>query len=246
VNHEHSTSDTASKTLERAKKKIGLALAGIGLIGTAGCGGEAAPTPEREPSVSASADPGEVTAENPSVDYEPSELSAETLQDGDALMLGLHDEYNKWMVSGINLEDEVDWTNPDGSIRSISEQYDEKYTNTLLVGGWENNSALAEVISSFKEQHAVVLNASIMTTDSNQPEDIEPYAQGYDVTDTEVLEESPDKMVVSSTFTMWSNADKNRGDAYIENVNGRTDGQVVTFVNQDGVWKVAEIIPMTL
>ncbi len=194
------------------------------------------------PTASAPANPGETEApQNTGSEYAPVELTVERYQDGDALIRAYNAESNKWVMSGVDKQDSIDWADPEGSIRLISQEYDEAYIDALFVSDWQERPQLQEMIATFTSQHEVVLNASIMTTDSTQPEDKEPYEQREDVTMTEVVEATPDQMVVSYRYEMWSNADQNRGDMYIENVNGREGGSTVTFLNENGVWKISDI-----
>ena len=239
--------DKDEKKLGWKKPAAAVALLGAIAAGTFGGmkamgGGEKTDILPAQPTASAPANPGETEAsESTESDYAPVELTVERYQDGDALIRAYNAESNKWVMSGVDKEDAIDWTDPEGSIRLISQEYDEAYIDALFVSDWQERPQLQEMIATFTSQHEIVLNTSIMTTDSTQPEDKEPYEQREDVTMTEVVEATPDQMVVSYRYEMWSNADQNRGDLYIENVNGREGGATVTFLNEDGVWKISDI-----
>lgn len=213
--------------------------------GAKALGGDTNTEPRQEPSASAPANPGETKeTQDPNdeiSDFAPVALTVENYQDGDQLIRAWNSERNKWVMSGVDMEEEVDWADPEASIAGIAADYDTEYIETLLVDDWQERPQLYDMVVSYIDQHRIVLNASIMTTDSTQPEDIEPYEEGQDVTMTRIEESTPDQMVVTYRYSRWSNADQNRGDLFIENVNGKEGGETVTFVNQDGVWKISDI-----
>jgi hypothetical protein len=227
-------------------------VAAVALLGAVAAGafgykqlasGDSAPNPDRKPVATSSPNPGESKPTKAETsEFMPAELSAEQYKDGDALIRAFDAERNKWMMSGSDEEDSIDWANPESSIRSLAEKNDVKFIDTLLVSNWRENPDLQSTIASFMDQHYAVLYANALTTETHYPEDKVPYTQGQDVTMTNVNKASKDTMVVSYRYEMRSNADENRGDQYLTNdVNGSLGGSTVTFQNQNGVWKISDI-----
>jgi len=176
--------------------------------------------------------------------FSPTELTAERYQDGGQLLRAYNAELNDWLMSGGSPETRqasLEAASSEDYLNTVAKKYDDEYINALFVSDWQDRPQLVKEIQANKDLHGVVLNANIRTTDTGESADQEPYEQAREVTSVKVVAQGKEAMEVSYRFKYSSNADKNRADLFVQNVNGIDGGETVTFINENGVWKIADI-----
>jgi hypothetical protein len=233
------------------KRKIGLALAGIGLVGTGGfvakttMGGEAAPAPEREPSVSAPVNPGEVAEQPQSAEFGLS--SAEYLDNPTARVEAYYEQIGQLYVEGITQEVAEDprrfELGEDAYIDEVTQGISGRFIESLYVEGWENNPRLVADIDNLLTivDRTRELRLYSYTAIGG---DLQPYAR-------ELIAESvqtPDNPLI--TDVAFREADNRYETSVVDNIDGIdintvTGGEVITWTEVDGQLKISDIQPYT-
>ncbi len=230
---------------------LGLGLAAGGVFGVkALSGGETHTEPRVEPSVSAPAVPGGQTEETPTTSpeagntAEPTPLSVERYEDGDALVRAWNAEHNEWLMANATPETQkkydatvtlVDY------VEKVNEPSNEAYSKALFVDDWEERPQLADFVNENVRIHNATTLLNILSTNSTVPEDLEPYKQGEDITSTNIISQSPEKIVVHYEYVHWDNSDKNATNQRVTKpVNGATGQRTITWTNSNGIWKISD------
>jgi hypothetical protein len=207
-----------------------------------------APNPDR--TVSAPATPGEATADTPtnpdgeSLANGPTELSVEQFKDGESLANAWNTQANRWIMSNATKEtkDNEDFsTSRKEYVARINEPIDNQYIDTLLVANWQNNPNLVRLVEETTRIHYNTVLINLSTTDSDRPEDLEPYEIGEKVISSKTISESNKEIITAIDYERWDNSDKNGANDFLENpINGVTGTDTLTWTNVDGVWKISD------
>jgi hypothetical protein len=253
-------SETTSKKPNVMRRIIGgtaatALLIGGGFVVKSMVGSEKAPSaenPARNPdrTVSAPATPGEATADTPtgseieSPKGGPVALSAERYKDGASLVTAWNTQNNEWTMSNATKETKE---NEDLSISrekyvaQINEPVDDAYINALLVQNWQENPNLVEFVEARVRNHYNTVFINLATTDSDRPEDIEPYEAGRKVISSDTISESNEEIVAAINYERWDNSDKNGANDLLKDpINGVVGTDTLTWTNVDGVWKISD------
>lgn len=210
------------------------------------------PAGDRQPSTSVPANPSETEDLTPDQVAElapkPTELTVERYgTDGDALTRAYMSQFNDWMTANATQE-ASDTFNPvehggyEQYVPLINKPVDDAYIDALFVSDWQERPQLRTAVADYIEGHANGVQINLMTTDSGNAEDLEPYQYGWEVGSVAVETESTNEIVVSYRWEGVDNSDMNRGDVISSegSSDGVTGGATLTWVNEDGVWKIAD------
>jgi hypothetical protein len=249
------------KHVTTLKKKIGVGVALLAVGGAAalgigkatGGGNEDAPI-SPDSTASAPAEPGET--ENvetaPLTPEQVAELAPKptplTLEqygtDGDALVRAYMVQFNDWMTANATQEASDAWGSEmlEAFVAKINKPVDDAYVEALFVSDWREHPRLVQVIDSYREGHAAGVRGNLMTTDSYNDADLEPYVYGWNLMDVKVHSASRDEIVAAYRWEGWDNAHRNRGDTIFTegSFDGKAGGASLTWTNEDGVWKIVD------
>lgn len=211
-------------------------------------GGDKATEPRVEPTASAPASPGdaEPSAEAPVESGDsPTELTVERYQDGDSLVRAYNAEYNDWMMSGATPETQANQdfsVTADEYIDGVNAPIDDAYVKALFVDDWQDRPQLVDFVAEKEQVHHAGVFVNMLTTDSGNLDDLEPYNAGWNITSVNVDSQSATEIVTSYRYERWDNSDRNGANQILAHpIDGVVGGVTVTFINVDGVWKISDV-----
>jgi hypothetical protein len=212
--------------LQRNKKKIGLALAGIGLAATGGfvakttMGGEAAPAPEREPSVSAPVNPGEVEATMPEFGLNPEAY----VNNPEQIAYDFFDQYNTWQNTEITqdvMDNKARYADYEKygydlpllgyAALEVNAESDSAFIDTLITPEWGADADLYDWIETAKRIHAVNTYKAIITADDGASQ--ESYKRFLDIENVEVISATENEIVVIAAHSGRDNRELNESES---------------------------------
>lgn len=172
------------------------------------------------------------------------EIGVEQNPGGEQPVRGFAENTSDWMMAGATPEivdtDEFYAMSIDEYVDFIAEPIDEAYIKAMFVDGWKNNENLRTYIEGIKSDHRIFLKGYIATVLSK---DAEPYQYYSSVTSVSVEFASSEQMISSYSYVDHDNFNENNAHKYIaESQEGVTGGSTVTQVNQNGVWKAADVV----
>lgn len=251
--------DKDEKKLGWKKPAAAVALLGAVAAGAFGgvkaLGGESdsnSGRPNVEPSASAPATPGgEVTPSNPETEAtaEPIELTVDRYDNGESLTRAWMEQYNDWMMAGatpetaenrdpiLGLEEYID---------SVTNPIDEAYLSALYVSDWQERPQLVKEVDDYTRIHHAIVYANMGTTDSGEPEDVEPYESTWDLTSVEEVSNTGDEIVVEYHYEVSDNSDRNRAEEFVTPTYSTPvpGGTRTTWIQENGVWKISDEVPL--
>jgi Tfp pilus assembly protein PilW len=216
------------------KTKLGLVLAGVGLLGTGGLvaksafgGNSADSAPDRSPAASATPTPGpETTTPSPEVE-----------QQADAFGISATDNPT--------FEDAVKayYSKLDEYMQSSSDTYDKpgdpQYLTALFGVDWQNNSELSTYVSDLEHGSVTISTNHFATGENGDPE----YENHTDVTEVRNVTESDDQVAGEVTVHGTDNVMET-----VLAANASTGVDLdqyghyhLTFTNKNGNWVVTEV-----
>lgn len=168
------------------------------------------------------------------------ELSAEEYSDGEQLTRAYISLTNDWMMAGGSKEslDNQDYSiTLDEWVHSISTPIDTAYTDALFVDNWQHDESLKLEVEDMQNDHRIYVMASLKTQS-----DSEPYVYYRSVESTGEELNTPNQIISTYRYTSHDNFDKNSAyRAITESLEGTTGGGQITWVKEEGAWKIADI-----
>lgn len=257
----------SSLTKESRKRsplvRIGLVLGGLATVAGLGVGAKAAldgEAPESRSETGNSATPNtggsEAPSESPTVSnpevidtaIAPTELTVDRYKDGESLARAFTEQLNGWINAGgtqETIDNEPLTANTDDYLAGIAAEYDQAYIDALYVSDWASRPELAAEVEEKIRIHSAVLNAYHGTSVSVDPADLEPYVDSFTVTSVNEISNTGDEIVVEYQILREDNSEMNLAENYLTSTYPEpTPGaNRLTWVQEDGVWKVAGDTP---
>ena len=243
------------------KGKIGLALAGLGIAGTAGLvgksmgGGEAAPAPEKGTATSAPVNPSETPVANETEapqEFKGFGLSAAEFEGNpEALADAYVAQLNAFNIAGSTLEasnDEARNGSDEAFIAEFSAPIDADFIDSLFVENWAENTELSEYIAArvaiaHRARELRMLSYTAVEIDPSY----EPYVRETIIDDGSVRATDTPELVVSYTWSERDNALESGMTNNIdgEDVNTLTGGNTFTWVKVGDQMKISGVSSYT-
>ncbi|MES2876051.1 MAG: hypothetical protein V4678_01120 [Patescibacteria group bacterium] len=228
---------------------------------------DSSPNPERNPAATSSPNPGqteataeatsdpttettpEVTATPETTSVGPTELTVERYNDGESLMYAIFEQENEWLMTGATPEtkaNEDPLITRDQYIAELNKPVDDAYVSVLYVSDWQQRPDLAREVNDNIRNHYAVVLTNMGTTDTGNSLDVEPYEHSTTLTSAVELSNNGSEIVVEYEYTRQDNSDQNRAHEFITETYSTpiTGHGRATWVQEDGVWKVSEVVPV--
>lgn len=239
---------------------VALLAAGAGIFGATRGGEEPTPGSEREPSVSATQNPGETSTSDPETAEAPETgvtefgfSTAEYINNPEQLMIDFVAQDNLLNNSGYTPElhdDQRRFTEFSDDMEyasSITAEFDASYASAVFTEEWGAYPNLVEYFNTTAYIHADTLATAIKTTPGDDERNEEHYQRFIDIVPGTVsAEATPEGNIVGSfDYTGRDNRDKNLAADVVgegEDVNNMSGSYDLTFANVDGELKLVDII----
>lgn len=246
---------------DRHKEKTGLgwkkpaaamalvAATAAGVFGGAkALGGDNDTEPRQEPSASAPANPGETGNTGETETGEPAAYdfgipAAEYQSDPQALGNKFYERFNEFLAAGATEEEaHADDRYKMGDIEysgHISEEINQAFIDDLLVDGWENNPELTSWVNSMLEIGRITRHGRLVSYPVGTEEEV-PYVRQIVV---DSVDGTTDPLVTNIRWHGYDNRFENNVEEVLtgEDPNTKTGGDTITWVEEDGTMKIADI-----
>lgn len=179
----------------------------------------------------------------------PATLTPEQL--GETLV---NDRISDWYMYGATAENRNGYYDADGEFSYIQELADkngELFADALFVSNWRElvppqgqKLSLADYVTGFKMANADALENWFKTSDSGDPDDIEPFVRSLKAGHVSIISDSGNEITMTIDTTAINNADKNRiKDLDPSNLTGNGNKFVifVKFVRVGDLQKISEL-----
>jgi hypothetical protein len=228
------------------RTRIGALALAIGIaIALAACG-------EAEPVATAPAEPGESeqtpeqwSPEQYIPNLEDIELSVEQYITAEALGERFIELEVEWYNAGATEETykNIDTARHDATswAKHINRPIDTAYKHALFSKGYldEDSEYITNVV---KNHEMTVIQNFYSHFDMSEGAAGEPWRQWKTIRSMDVLEDGEDVKEIAVNYTRHDNSSKNDASASIDGITG---GYALTFMNEDGVWKITSLHPST-
>jgi hypothetical protein len=235
---------TRIQTFSQARAAALGAVAGLTMLLTA-CGSDEAEPITTEPVATAPAEPGgEVenepdTGETEKVDEIGFEaFSVEKYQDGEQLAYAFVDRQNEWFMSGGTPEDNAkrstSMSGPQYATK-IAKPFTDAYIETAYVSNWRDDESLSNHIEGISRDQAATVYGRLTTLTNNET----PYERKTEATGIDVVLQDTEEIVVLVSLISRTNSEVVDQRVWGEVMNGNTFTRALTFMNEEGYWKLA-------
>jgi len=238
---------------------VALLAAGAGIFGATRGGEEPTSGSEREPSASATQNPGETSGSDPETAETPETgvaeygfSTAEYTNNPELLMTDFVEQVNQLRNSGYTPELRLDprrgeYGDDIAFAAEVAAEHDAAFATAVFPEEWGTYPNLVEYFDTTTYIHTDVLATAIKTTPGENYENEEQYQRFIDIVPGSVsAEATPEGNVVGSfDYTGRDNRDKNVAEDVVgegEDVNTMSGSYDLTFANINGELKLVDVV----